>query len=349
MVRKAWVMFGLFVMMCGLMIWSAGITEDQSNVKLIQPVVEAELSGVTEPKLPESSERTEKNGEASGGSEESPSLDKSTSSWVTILEMDDPVGDDNGPGTYLYPTHYQFAPYQGLLDITNLKIEGTGERIRFQVRFGELTNPWNGPLGFSHHLIQIYIDHRPGGGTAPLIPGAKVVFSPKASWDTLLKITGWGVYFFDSSDQLKRDIEPYQDAEVQILADGKTIQIELPIVEWTHFEDLYNGSYYLLVGAQDGFGPDNYRQVKEEVSEWYFGGGDPSGYSSNVIDLITPSGKSQKKILGSFDSNTRILAVVEPVHRPNPVRKGIIYLISLGIGLTIWFLWRKRDGITRSQ
>lgn len=339
MVRKAWVMFGLFVMMCGWMIWSVGVTLDQSNVKMIQSVVVDELSETTEPEFPETSERVEINEKM---------IDQSTSSWVTILKMDDPVGDDHGPGTYLYPTHYQFLPYQGLLDITNFKIEGNKERIRFQVRFGELTNPWNGPLGFSHQLIHIYIDHQPGGETIPLYPGAKVVFSPKASWDTLIKVTGWGVYFFNSSARLTGDQEPYQEADVQVLSDGKTIQIELPIQGWTHFEDLYDGSYYLLVGAQDGFGPDNYRQVKEDVSEWYFGGGDPSGFSSNVIDLLTPSGKSQKKILGSYDSNTRILAVVEPVHRPNPVRKGIIYLISLGICLIIWFLWHRRDEMTRS-
>ncbi|AZR72243.1 hypothetical protein BBF96_01815 [Anoxybacter fermentans] len=269
--------------------------------------------------------------------------------WTTILDIEDPIGDDYGPGTYLYPTHVQFAPYQGLLDIERFKVEGTEKLIRFQITFGQITNPWHGPFGFSHQLIQIYIDHRPGGKRRPFYPGAKVVFSPRAPWDTLIKVTGWGMYIFRCTDKPEKEPAHYTKGDIKVLADGKTIQVQIPIEDISSFDDLYDASYYLLVGGQDGFGPDNYRVVKKEVSEWYFGGGDGSGYAPNVIDILTLPHKSQQKILGSYDPTNRVLAVVEPVHRPNPLKKGIIYLISITVGILLWYSWCKRDEFNLDQ
>lgn len=269
--------------------------------------------------------------------------------WTTVLDLADPIGDDYGPGTYLYPTNSQFAPFQGLFDIERFKVLSSEEVVCFQITFGKITNPWKAPFGFSHQLIEIYIDHRPGGKRHTFYPGARVVFSPRASWDTLLKVTGWGMYLFDCNDIAVQEPEPYTSGQVRVLADQKTIELQLPLKEWSDLGELLAGSYYLLVGGQDGFGPDNFRVVQPEVNEWYFGGGDSTGYAPNVIDLVVPPGKDQQTILGSYDPINRLQAVVEPVSRPNPLRRGIIYLISILICGLIWFGWRKRDLITRNQ
>lgn len=271
------------------------------------------------------------------------------SSFQNIIDIEDPIGDDYGPGTYLYPTNNQFWPYHGLLDIERFKIQANQNFIRFLITFGQITNPWKAPFGFSHPLIEIYIDYRPGGRRRPLFPGAKVVFSPRASWDKMVKTNGWTIFFFDHNERSIQNQDVFREGEVRVLSDGKTIQIQLPIEEWSSFSDLYNASYYLLVGGQDGFGPDNFRVVKKGTSEWHFGGSDGSGYGSNVIDLVVPPGKDQKKILGSYDPTNRIFAVVEPVYRSNPIRKGIIYLISILICVLIWLGWQKREEIIKKQ
>lgn len=293
------------------------------------------------------------NGNNDQTAQESPAGNPGTavtdSGWQTVLDIADPIGDDHGPGTYLYPTHRQFAPQQGLLDIERFVVEGTESEMRYRVTFGAVTNPWKGPFGFSHQLMQIYIDHKPGGERRPLYPGANVVFSPKAPWDTLVKVTGWGVYLLRDSSQRPEKPKPYERAKVQVLPDGKTIEVILPMDEWMTLDTLMDSSFYLLVGGQDGFGPDNFRVVKKQVSEWYFGGGDVNGFSPNVIDLVTPPGRSQQKILSSYDPEMEILAVVEPVQRPNPVRTGLVYLISILIGILLWVGWRKRNLFHRTQ
>lgn len=263
--------------------------------------------------------------------------------WVTILDVTDPVGDDTGPGTYLYPTHKQFEPYQGLFDIERFQVEAGNGLLRFLVTFGQITNPWKGPHGFSHPLIEVYIDHRPGGERRPYYPGANIVFSPKAPWDTLIKVTGWGLYLFHAEEERVPQPKPFSDGTVRVLADQKTVEITVPMGEWVDQEPIQDAAFYLLVGGQDGFGPDQFRIVKKELSEWYFGGGDGSGYEPQIIDLVTPPGRSQQKILGSYDPEMRVLAVIEPVRRPNPLRTGIIYAASALIGLLLWYGWRKRN------
>ena len=39
---------------------------------------------------------------------------------VQVFEMTDPTGDDNGPGTYVYPTNDVFKP--GVFDLTKFRV-----------------------------------------------------------------------------------------------------------------------------------------------------------------------------------------------------------------------------------
>lgn len=263
--------------------------------------------------------------------------------WVTVLDLADPVGDDYGPGTYLYPTHKQFEPYQGLFDVERFQVETGQAMLRFQITLGKITNPWKGSHGFSHPLLEVYIDHRPGGECRPFYPGANVVFSPKAPWDTLVKVTGWSLYLFHAEDERDPHPKPFSEGTVQVLPDQKTVEIVIPMGDWIDEDTLQDAAFYLLVGGQDGFGPDHFRAVKQEASEWYFGGGDGSGCEPNIIDLVTPPGRTQEKILSSYDPRMRVLAVIEPVRRPNPVRTGMIYVVTALIGLLLLYGWRKRD------
>ena len=270
-------------------------------------------------------------------------------SWINILDIADPTGDDHGPGTYLYPTNPQFNPHEGLFDIEHFKVDARGDHMRFQITFGTITNPWKMPYGFSHQLIQIYIDHRPGGSRSPFYPGANIVFSPKAPWDTMLKATGRGIYLHHANDEPPTEPELYGAGKLRVLEDQKTIEITLPMGSWINMDALTDASFYLLVGGQDGFGPDNFRVVKEDNHEWYFSGGDGSGYGPNIIDTVTPKGKNQQQVLGSFDPRMKLLAVLEPVHRPNPVRLGLVYFVAALVGFLLWYGWRKRDKFIKEQ
>src|SRR5690606_34879804 len=58
----------------------------------------------------------------------------------TVFRMKDPPGDDNGPGTYVYPTDETFVP--GLFDLTDFAVRTAGDQVYFDLTFREVNNPW---------------------------------------------------------------------------------------------------------------------------------------------------------------------------------------------------------------
>ena len=68
---------------------------------------------------------------------------------VTIT---DPTGDDNGPGTYVYPTDAVYKP--GSFDLTELQVVPNGDTVEFRVSVNaRIEDPWDsaawGGNGFS--------------------------------------------------------------------------------------------------------------------------------------------------------------------------------------------------------
>nr|WP_148217661.1 glucodextranase DOMON-like domain-containing protein [Acetohalobium arabaticum] len=227
-----------------------------------------------------------------------------------LFDMEDPEGDDYGPGTYVYPTSEQFAPFEGLFDLRRVRVEERESDYSFRFKFGTVTNPWHAPYGFSHQLIQVYIDNQDSGATTVFKKGANVKFSKESSWNKLIKITGWNIKVFDYQDDLSQETEPVVDAEAKVLEDKQTIQARIPK---ELIGSLDSARYYVLIGSLDGFSYDNYRPVIEEVDDWKFGGGTDTQYNPNVLDILVPEDKSQKEILSGYDVEEEELATLYPV------------------------------------
>lgn len=234
-------------------------------------------------------------------------------SGPVLFEMTDPVGDDHGPGSYTYPTNAQFEPFKGLFDLTSFKVMDGGKDVIFQLVFAEMTNPWNSPLGFSHPIINIYISQgREGGKTATHAEGAFVRFDPKHPWHFMVKAAGWPeygqvVYGADGSEHKAGVV-------VQGNPAAKTVNIFVSKDIIGDPKDKAWG-YYVLIGSQDGYGPDHFRPVVEKSGEWTIGGGSELNIEPNVMDLLAPAeGRyTQEKQLGSYDLEKMTLATVYPV------------------------------------
>jgi carbohydrate-binding DOMON domain-containing protein len=267
---------------------------------------------------------------------------------VVVLDMDDPVGDDYGPGTYGYPTHKAFVP--GLFDLTHVRVSHDPEYVYFDATFREITNPWNAPEGFSHQLINIYIDTTPGAGrTDTLRKGALVAFDRRYGWDLLIKALGWGgCRVFSAQDEPEaRGIADGLSAGV--LTDGKTVRVSVP--KAVIGEPSRKWGYYVLVGSQDAFGEDDFRPVMEKAGPWVFGGGSDLEVDPNVIDVLAPErGRgSQERMLGSYDVDRGSLAVLVPVFAPSggdgEVSRGAVVAVVAvlaAVGAVAWWVRRRR-------
>lgn len=247
-------------------------------------------------------------------------------------------GDDYGPGTYIYPTHQHFAPHEGLFDLLHFTVLAGEEYYQFLLTFKHITNPWQARYGFSHQLIQIYIDNGPGGSTQTLIPGANVAFSEKSPWNHLIKASGWGADLYrpgEDPDVVSRG----ERVMIQLVEGEDTIRIQIPMEE---LGSLADASYYVLIGSFDVFGKDNYREVNKEVGTWYLGGGDDSIYNPNVIDMVTPSHLCQKEMLGNWSAQEEELAVLYPVGERRDLMQffrlaGFFFLFILALILFLYW------------
>ncbi|MCF7889787.1 hypothetical protein K9M78_01050 [Candidatus Bipolaricaulota bacterium] len=234
-------------------------------------------------------------------------------SGTRVFTVNDPEGDDYGPGNYSYPKNSVFD-HEGLFDLRKYEIYDAGDKWLLSFEFGAMTNPWDAPLGFSHQLINLYIDSEKGGKVEPRKEGAGVRFSSEATWDYFVKIAGWPGY---GRELVTADGEGYK---IDVSSNVKQKRVIAGIPKELLPE--IDGNHYLMVFSQDGYGRDHIRTVQKEASTWQGGGAKHPSVSSNVYDYLAPAGE-QKNILSSYDRTEKKYATLKPFKvSPNPNTGG---------------------------
>jgi len=238
-----------------------------------------------------------------------------------LFVQEDPVGDDYGPGTYLYPTFEVFT--EGAFDIALVEISADELDLIVKVQIaGELLNPWNAPNGFSIQLLDFYLDTGPGGSTETIfdtsIPSnldhnprgtINAVIAEDAAWEFAFRVQGWvGDMFVPMAEEgemtallgapyatdltfhlppAAEDAPRYAKYEGVALVvpdpDERTITFKIPL------EVIGNplpGWKFVLYMAGIDWG--NARVVLAEVGDWNFGGGRDDDSDPNIIDMLGP-------------------------------------------------------------
>jgi hypothetical protein len=255
-----------------------------------------------------------------------------------LFSISDPKGDDHGPGTYTYPTNPVFNQ-SGLFDLTGVDISKTSGSYIFSFHFANLGgNPWNGPNGFSLQIIEAYLDFKDGGNTSAIKladngPGSNVDLDPNHPWDLAFRATGWTKKLVLPNGTVTDDLDVFvNDNTINVVVPAKYIDKDLN-VEGINFPRMA-----VLVGSQDGFGVDEWRDVQTEAAEWRIGGGDAdaiiAGVAPRVMDLIVPSwySPSQEDQLSSYNASAGTRAVVKMVP---VVPVGYLTLTSDPAGATV--------------
>lgn len=264
-----------------------------------------------------------------------------------VFFMRDPLNDDKGPGQYFYPIDHAFDPGNKILDLTKYEVDDIGDNYIFNMSFGLINNVWGAPEGFSQQLIEIYIanpDEKNKGRIDTLKDGAFVTFDADHPWNYMIKVLSWGntsLY----TDQDNMDSYGKRDGITsKVLPDNHTIQVAIPKKYLpANPEDWY---YYVLVGGQDGFGPDNFRSVVARHDSWKFVGGSDSDYDPNVIDMLdTGKGnRAQYKMLSKYNTLKGQYAVISPVGPDDnmkppltekEIEQGLYLKIIYGVGILI--------------
>ncbi len=255
-------------------------------------------------------------------------------SYRVIFDMEDAAKDDRGPGTYKYPTDSIFDPKSGHFDLLRFTVSTEANQYFFDLKIGKVTNPWGAAEGFSHQIAEIYIANGSENGRIETFKeGARVQFSPQYPWTSMIKVVSFkksAVYAATDDDNSEGRSEGVMAA---LQPDKETIRVTVP--RQYIDGDPYQWRYYVIIGSQDGSGPDNFRPVLAKVSQWNFSGGTNTRFHPNVIDVLAPASgpDSQEKMLGSFNVAKGRYALLQPVgpteNQPDTWEQFLVYMEQL--------------------
>jgi glucoamylase len=212
----------------------------------------------------------------------------------TVLSADDPAGDDNGPGTYVYPTDASF--HQGAFDLTHFQVNQDASNVYIQVKVANL-DPTFGQV-FGAQLLDVYV-RDPGvaaTSTAAAFATRNYSMAATSAWSERIETQGFQApVWVDASGATRGSAQFIPDQA------SRTATIVVPK---TTFGTVGSGWVFTVVlTGQDGFSPDQARGFAPTAQQFQFGVCAPGGTSSicsvdpgtvpKAIDTITPAGVDQ--------------------------------------------------------
>jgi len=229
------------------------------------------------------------------------------------LTFRDPIGDDDGPGKYVYPTDKVYKP--GSFDITQLVVKesgdaATGQKVTFELSVNsDIEDPWSmpAPAAFSVQMAFVFIQTGPGGFTKG-IPGLNVTFGEADAWNKVVILSPQPAGRVRAEAKQKAaDLLPGIVVPAQTVAKGRTITATVDKKDLGD-GDLAKWGYQVVMQSNEGF-PDKTdlltRKVNEYEGQHRFGGGNDGDCDPHAIDVLAGKGTGDK---GEIEEQHRMLA-----------------------------------------
>jgi carbohydrate-binding DOMON domain-containing protein len=263
----------------------------------------------------------------------------------SLFKIDDPVGDDYGPGSYVYARNPVFKP--GSFDLTGFEVLEDENDVIFKIYFKNLfypppnlqiSNEKNLDNMFDTDLflqnIDIYIDmdHKYNSGISEAIPGRNVTISSESAWEKAIFISGQPRLAREEMRRLAKKIDEKVIVPLNYEVKDDFCQVRISKKDLGQPDETWG--YVVLITAAEWeaslFSLTRwFRHVEEPVlnrivekfpGEWVFGGSD-SESAPNVMDMLAPERGSQEKMLKSYDKKTKELAQLTALY---PYRKAMV-------------------------
>jgi len=232
---------------------------------------------------------------------------------TSVLDVSDPTGDDNGPGTYQYPTSGDFQP--GAFDLTRFQVFSDGTTAYLRATVANLAATF-GVVGGAQ-LLDVYV-HTPGAtntSTAAAFPQRNYTIDPSGAWNQRLEVQGF-------APPVWQDASGNSAGTAQVLmsqSDG-TITIALPEAQFG--TPSAGWGFTVVLTGQDGFSSDQARGFAQPAQAFLFGVCAPNGSQPicsvdpstvpKALDVITPPGVLQSDELDPTQGAVAIAPVTVP-------------------------------------
>jgi len=215
------------------------------------------------------------------------------------VSFKDPTGDDNGPGTYTYPTDAVYKA--GSFDLTAFSLKERGKKTDVSVDVNStLEDPWKMGTGFSVQMVFIFIDTdgKDGSGFTDDLPGLNVKFAPAGAWDKciILSPQPQGRVRSEVEAKVPADMRKAIIIPVRVKGAGRTISATIDTADLGE-GDPSTWGYQVLMQSNEGF-PDKTdlltRKVNEYEGQHRFGGGNDGDCDPHVMDCLAGDGMGDK-------------------------------------------------------
>jgi hypothetical protein len=251
------------------------------------------------------------------------------------IELRDPIGDDDGPGTYIYPTDPVYKP--GSFDLTRFVVEDKGSTVTLSITVrSKLENPWEMESGFSVQLAMVFIDMDgvPGSGYVEGLPGLHIEFQEECAWEKAVVVSP------QPASRVRAEIlEKAADKKDDIIVPQSVVPRGKTFTAVIRKEDLgadvsRSWGWQVCVTSNEGFPGSNElltRRVNEYEGQHRFGGGDDYDGDPHLMDILySPAEGGPEEIEGQHrvvsayvsgpDESKWVLARLPMVY---PDRKGV--------------------------
>jgi glucoamylase len=211
-----------------------------------------------------------------------------------VLTATDPSGDDDGPGTYTYPTDSSFSP--GAFDLLGVQVSQTASDVYIQARIRNLAPTFGS--NFGAQLLDVYVRDPAAAShsTAAAFPQRNYTIAPADAWSQRVEAQGFAPVVW-------RDASGTSPGNGQLVADQASGTVTL-VLPRSAFGTIGSGWVFTVtLTGQDGFSADQARGFAPTPQSFSFGvcgSGDSSpicsvdpGTVPKVMDTLTPTGVSQ--------------------------------------------------------
>ncbi|MCX7944700.1 MAG: hypothetical protein N2746_09365 [Deltaproteobacteria bacterium] len=218
--------------------------------------------------------------------------------------FDDPIGDDKGPGSYIYPTDSVYK--KGSFDISRLEVREKGEDVEFKLTVNaKIEDPWNSKSwpqpgnGFSIQMAFVFIDmdHKEGSGEEEGLPGLNIKFEKESFYEKCIVLSPQSRARIN--DEIKLKAEKFKERIVvpkRTFVQGRSIIAIVPKKDLGGFSTKWG--FQVIMQSNEGY-PDKKDFLTRKVNEYEgphrFGGGSDYDCDPHVIDIIVAPAKGGKE------------------------------------------------------
>lgn len=253
-------------------------------------------------------------------------------SLAADVSFQDPKGDDNGPGSYVYPTKDTYK--KGSFDLQEFSVKEKGDSIELTVSIAvPFEDPWDSAKwptpgnGFSMQYFQVYVDTdgKAGSGEADALPGMQAAFGDSDRWEKVIILAPQANKEITSRiDQKAKGLKNKIVLPKKVSVSGKKLTAIIDKKDLGVSPD--KAGWQILVGSAEGYDnqPGNgilARLVNEYEGADRFGGGTDGDVDPNFVDCLAGSGKggadeadAQHSML-KYDAGSKKRAVLKMVRK----------------------------------